>query len=62
MAKRPTPKKRRAKSAGRSQYSMYVSKQTKRLTKRRASPYATVAKSSKGKGGDGSKGITKIKA
>ena len=58
MAKKPTPKSRRAKSKGRNQYAVYVKKQIKRLTGRMNSPYAAVAPSkNEGK----SKGVTKIK-
>ena len=61
MAKRPTPKKRRAKSAGRSQHSEYQRKQIARLERRANSPYAKVAepKNSKSKT---ARSITRVKA
>ncbi|PIR48450.1 hypothetical protein COU80_04310 [Candidatus Peregrinibacteria bacterium CG10_big_fil_rev_8_21_14_0_10_55_24] len=61
MAKRPTPKKRRAKSAGRRQQSVYEAKQIRKLLNRQASPFAvraTPKKSAK----KALKGITRIKA
>jgi len=61
MAKRPTPKKRRAKSNGRTQYSVYVQKQTLRLRNKQQSPYA-VAAEPKNNDKKALKGITKIKA
>jgi len=61
MAKRPTPKKRRAKSAGRAQYSAYVTKQTRKLTNKQNSPYAVKAGPKDG-AKKALKGITKIKA
>ncbi len=61
MAKRPTPKKRRAKSKGRTQHSAYEMREIRRLINRMNSPYAPVAgpKDARGKA---LKGITKIKA
>ena len=61
MAKRPTPKKRRAKSDGRNQFAAYERKQIKRLENRQNSPYATIAKP-KNEGDKALKGITRIKA
>ncbi|MFH0770161.1 MAG: hypothetical protein V1926_02170 [Candidatus Peregrinibacteria bacterium] len=61
MSKRPTPKKRREKSRGRTQYAMYVDREVKRLTDYQASPYAPPAPS-KGKADKALKGITRIKA
>jgi len=61
MAKRPTPKKRRAKSHGRRQSSVYDQKQIKRLTNRQKSPYAVVAES-KNQEDKALKGVTRIKA
>lgn len=61
MAKRPTPKKRRAKSKGRSQHASYQEKQIRRLTNRQNSPYA-VAAEPKNKEDKALKGITRIKA
>ncbi|MDA1209123.1 MAG: hypothetical protein O2904_03795 [bacterium] len=61
MAKRPTPKKRRAKSDGRAQSSTYDKKQVRRLENRQNSPYAKVAEG-KNKGDKAVKGITRIKA
>lgn len=61
MSKRPTPKKRRAKSKGRSQFSTYEKKQVARLEKRQNSPYA-VRSEPKNKAEKALKGITRIKA
>lgn len=61
MAKRPTPKKRRAKSKGRSQFSTYLKKQITRLRNRQNSPYAVVAQP-KNKADKALEGITRIKA
>lgn len=61
MAKRPTPKKRRAKSKGRGQYSVYVGKRVRKLRNRMNSPYAMLVSASK-KGEKGLEGITRIKA
>ena len=61
MAKRPTPKKRRAKSKGKAQFAVYVGKQIKKLTRKQNSPYAAVAKP-KNAEEKALKGITKIKA
>lgn len=47
MAKRPTPKSRRAKSKGRGQHSVYVKKQVKKLENAVNSPFATKAPSKK---------------
>ena len=61
MAKRPTPKKRRAKSKGKTQHAEYQKKQTRKLTAKRNSPYAVVAEP-KNKAKTKLKGITRIKA
>jgi len=61
MAKRPTPKKRRAKSAGRAQYSAYTTKQHRKLQNKQNSPYAKVAES-KNKADKALKTVTRIKA
>ena len=61
MSKRPTPKKRRAKSKGRSQFSTFEKKQIRRLENRQNSPYATVAEP-KNKAQKALEGITRIKA
>lgn len=39
MGKRPTPKKRKAKSAGRTQHSIYLNEEIKRLRNLQNSPY-----------------------
>ncbi|PIQ75674.1 hypothetical protein COU78_04395 [Candidatus Peregrinibacteria bacterium CG10_big_fil_rev_8_21_14_0_10_49_24] len=61
MAKRPTPKKRRAKSKGKAQHAVYQDKQLRKLTNRQNSPYAAIAEP-KNKAGKALKSITKIKA
>lgn len=61
MAKRPTPKKKRAKRATRLQHSHYLSQEVKRLTNLQQSPYAVPAEP-KGKADKALKGITRIKA
>lgn len=61
MAKRPTPKKRRAKRATRMQHSHYISLEVARLRKRQNSPYGTVA-APKDAGDKALKSITRIKA
>lgn len=61
MSKRPTPKKRKAKSAGRAQHSEFQRQEMRRLRNRANSPYAVMAESS-GKGDKALKSITKIKA
>ncbi len=61
MAKRPTPKKRRAKSSGRAQYSQYVRKQTRRLKNLQNSPFAKKAES-KNAARKALKSITTVKA
>ena len=61
MAKRPTPKKRRAKSKGRNQRSVYEAKQVRKLTNRQNSPYSAPAKPKKSDDG-ALKGVTRIKA
>lgn len=61
MAKRPTPKKRRAKSAGRAQFSKYLNKQATKLRDKQNSPFAIVAEP-KNKADKALKSVTKIKA
>ncbi len=61
MGKRPTPKKRRAKSHGRRQHSVYLQKEVRRLQNRQNSPYAGVAEP-KNKASKALKGITRVKA
>jgi len=61
MAKRPTPKKRKAKSAGRAQHSEYQKKQIRRLTNRANSPFAVKAES-KNQKSKSLKSITRVKA
>lgn len=61
MAKRPTPKKRRAKSDGNRHYAVYVSKQMRKIRNRVNSPYG-VPVPPKDRAGKALKGITRIKA
>ncbi len=61
MGKRPTPKKRKAKSAGRRQHSVFLIKEVRRLQNRQNSPYAALAKP-KNKAGKALKNITRVKA
>lgn len=61
MAKRPTPKKRKAKSAGRTQHSVFLKKEVRRLRNLQNSPYASPVEP-KNKAGKALKGITRIKA
>ena len=61
MAKRPTPKKRRAKSAGRAQHAEYQRKQMVRLQEKQNSPFAVRAEG-KNKAEKALKSITKIQA
>lgn len=61
MAKRPTPKKRREKSRGRTQHSAYQEREIRRLMNRQKSPYAAPA-APKNKEEKLLKGITRIKA
>lgn len=61
MAKRPTPKKKRAKRATRLQHSHYMSLEVARLRKRQASPYGGPAEP-KNQGDKALKSITRIKA
>ena len=61
MSKRPTPKKRRAKSAGGAQEAAYIRRQRERLQDRQASPYAVLAEP-KNKADKALKRITKMKA
>jgi hypothetical protein len=61
MAKRPTPKKRKPKSSGRTQHSIYVQKRLRKLLCKRPSPYSKLAEPKK-KAEKALKGITRIKA
>ena len=61
MAKRPTPKKKRAKRATRLQHSAYLSQEVQRLRDRQNSPYGGPAEP-KNKSDKALKGITRIKA
>ncbi|MDO8649225.1 MAG: hypothetical protein Q7R81_05585 [Candidatus Peregrinibacteria bacterium] len=61
MGKRPTPKKRKAKSAGRRQHSIFLQKEVRRLRNIQNSPYGVPAEP-KNKSGKALKGITRIKA
>lgn len=61
MGKRPTPKKRREKSRGRTQHSIYVQKRIRKLVNKRPSPYASPAQPKK-RAEKALKGITRIKA
>jgi hypothetical protein len=61
MGKRPTPKKRKAKSAGRRQHSVFILNEVRRLKNRQNSPYAAVAEP-KNKAEKALKNITRIKA
>ncbi len=61
MAKRPTPKKRKAKSAGRRQHSVFVLKEVRRLRNLQNSPYSVPAEP-KNKADKALKGITRVKA
>jgi len=61
MAKRPTPKKRRSKRATRTQHSIYVWKEMRRLRNRSRSPFGKPAEP-KNKGKKALKGLTRIKA
>ncbi|OIO55817.1 hypothetical protein AUJ46_00140 [Candidatus Peregrinibacteria bacterium CG1_02_54_53] len=61
MSKRPTPKKRREKSRGRRQHSIYVQKRIRKLKNKQQSPFAGVATPKK-KAQKALKGITRIKA
>jgi hypothetical protein len=61
MAKRPTPKKRRAKSDGRAQHSEFQRKNIVRLKNKTKSPFAKVAPSKQSEN-KALKSVTKIKA
>jgi hypothetical protein len=61
MGKKPTPKKRKAKSAGRRQHSAYILREVKRLRNRQNSPYGTLAEP-RNKAGKALKNITRVKA
>lgn len=61
MAKKPVPKKKRAKRATRLQHSAYMTQEVRRLRNRQNSPWAAVAEP-KNKGDKALKGITRIKA
>ena len=61
MGKRPTPKKRKAKSAGRRQHSVYLQGELRRLRNLANSPYAVIAEP-KNKAGKAMEKITRVKA
>lgn len=61
MSKKPTPKKRKAKSAGRQQHSAFLVKEMRRLRNKQNSPYAAPVEP-RNKSGKALKGITRIKA
>ncbi|OGJ55795.1 hypothetical protein A2635_05015 [Candidatus Peribacteria bacterium RIFCSPHIGHO2_01_FULL_51_9] len=61
MSKRPTPKKRKAKSAGRHQHAMYMYGEIRRLKNHSCSPYAAPAEP-KNKEKKKLKGITHVQA
>ncbi|MFH1444441.1 MAG: hypothetical protein ABIG34_03555 [Candidatus Peregrinibacteria bacterium] len=61
MSKRPTPKKRREKSRGRRQHSIYVQRRIRKLKNKQNSPFAALA-APKRKTQKALKGITRIKA
>ncbi|OGJ55690.1 hypothetical protein A3D88_04180 [Candidatus Peribacteria bacterium RIFCSPHIGHO2_02_FULL_52_16] len=61
MAKRPTPKRRKPKSDGRRQHSVFMAWEIKRLVKLQNSPYGTPAEP-KNKADKALEGITRIKA
>ena len=61
MGKRPTPKKRKAKSNGRTQHSIYLLKEVRRLRNLQNSPFAgPMAK--RDKAGKALDKITRVKA
>lgn len=61
MSKRPTPKKRREKSRGRRQHSIYVQKRIRKLLNKQRSPFSKAAAPKK-RARKALKGITRIKA
>lgn len=61
MGKRPTPKKRKAKSAGRTQHSVFLNKEIRRLKGLANSPYAAPAEP-KNKAEKKLSRITRVKA
>ncbi|MBM3231443.1 hypothetical protein FJZ28_03900 [Candidatus Peregrinibacteria bacterium] len=61
MSKRPTPKKRKAKSSGRAQHSQFQLQELRRLRNRANSPFSVRATAKRG-GDKALKSITKIKA
>ncbi len=61
MGKRPTPKKRKAKSSGRTQHSIYLLKEVRRLRNLQNSPYAGPVPP-KDKAGKALQKITRVKA
>ncbi len=61
MSKRPTPKKRKPKSSGRTQHSIFLRKEMRRLRNKQNSPYAVLA-GPKNKAEKALKGITRVKA
>ncbi len=61
MGKRPTPKKRKPKSDGRRQHTVYLLREVRRLRNLQNSPYGTPAEP-KNKADKAIEGITRIKA
>jgi hypothetical protein len=61
MGKRPTPKKRKAKSAGRTQHSIFLQKEVRRLRNLQNSPYGGPVPP-KDKADKALKNITRVKA
>lgn len=61
MAKKPTPSKRLSKDRGRTRHSVYLMKETKRLTDLAGSPYSTPALQ-RDRSGKALEKITRIKA
>ena len=61
MGKRPTPKKRKAKSHGRTQHSVFLNEEIKRLRNLQNSPYA-MPTPSRDKSGKALEKITRVKA
>lgn len=61
MGKRPTPKKRKAKSHGRTQHSIFLNEEIVRLRNLQNSPYAGPVPP-KDKAGKALKNITRVKA
>jgi len=61
MGKRPTPKRRKPKSAGRTQHSVFILQEVRRLRNKQNSPYSVRAEP-KNKAEKALKGITRVKA